>query len=202
MHIFPKLLYNIDGKENAQIALDTLARIFFKHPEFERKKTSFIQPPYNEKITDMIYVAQGDRDEKLKSENKRYFDVDHGMIYYDPTISGIRQDYSLASPCGIMITNTNQTCITVIAEYDRDGEKITKTSVLGLDKNPFRYTESFMKLKTIKLIGDLPSRVVIENVLPFPIEVVSTSGNKYKVERSARLAVQWRNTREITIHIP
>ena len=52
----------------------------------------------NEKVTDFLYFAQGDRDLKSSEQYKQYFEQPD-MVYYDPTFIGIpKGEYQLTNP--------------------------------------------------------------------------------------------------------
>lgn len=85
------VIYVSAGKENVQKALDKLYYIF---------KDSGIKglneaPRYNAKVTDLIYVAQGDGDLKTDKFSSFY---EPGRIYYHPYFSGTPKDYHLKHP--------------------------------------------------------------------------------------------------------
>jgi hypothetical protein len=89
--IFPLMvIYAADGKENAQIVLDTVYRLFGDINGLD------ITPRYNKKVTSLIYYAQGDGD--IKETYARYFTPD--KIFFKPDFEGegLNIDYSLKNP--------------------------------------------------------------------------------------------------------
>lgn len=87
------VIYPKSGKQNAQVALNTLYNLFKDVHGLDKV------PRYNQKITDLIYYAQGDADYKNKAELKDYFEQP-GMIHYksDFVIPGHLEDYTLKLP--------------------------------------------------------------------------------------------------------
>ena len=81
--VYPSL-----GKENAQLVLDTLYELFKDMPGMD------LAPDYNKKITSLIYVAQGDADDKVG--NEQYFGP--GGVYYKEELIGQPGGNALKSP--------------------------------------------------------------------------------------------------------
>lgn len=73
--VMPRVvIYPPNGKENAQKLLNYL---YGKLKEF---KGLGIKPRFNDKTTDLIYVAQGDADDKKNSDYDQYYEP--GKLYY------------------------------------------------------------------------------------------------------------------------
>ncbi|HML19200.1 MAG TPA: hypothetical protein PKD74_01325 [Candidatus Dependentiae bacterium] len=87
--ILPKIVIYISGKELAQKALNIL------YDTFKNEKGSGHCPPFNEKVTDLIYYTQGNRNEKLAFP--QYYEQPD-MVYFFPTVTGTREDYHLINP--------------------------------------------------------------------------------------------------------
>lgn len=85
------VIYPSAGKENAQKALDKIYRLF------RDKKGLDITPRFNQRVTSLIYFAQGDADHKKYEENDKYYELPL-KIYYNPTITGSFEDYHLKIP--------------------------------------------------------------------------------------------------------
>src|ERR1700733_1975306 len=83
------VIYISSGKENAQKALNKVYALF--KDENGLNET----PRYNAKVTNLIYVAQGDGDFKT-DEYARYYEP--GRAYYAPYITGKYQNYHLVHP--------------------------------------------------------------------------------------------------------
>ena len=84
----------ITGTMVAQKALDKIYAIFKKHPEI---KGSGDRPRYNGKVNDLIWIAQGNGDDKKIPENEQYFEQPL-MIYYKPDFTGTVKNYHLKNP--------------------------------------------------------------------------------------------------------
>lgn len=93
------VIYPASGKENTQKALDLLYALF------KETKGVDVTPRFNEKITSLIFVAQGDADDKLDLLKNKYEQFKAGdvfeipdMIYYKKDFTGQVQDYYLQKP--------------------------------------------------------------------------------------------------------
>jgi hypothetical protein len=90
------VIYAASGKENAQKLLNKIYAIF-KYQEGLN-----INPRWNEKVTSLIYFAQGDGDAKKLKENAKFFEsgdeYGNGKVYFNPTVTGVYQDYHLINP--------------------------------------------------------------------------------------------------------
>jgi hypothetical protein len=89
--IMPKIvIYPASSKESAQIVLDKVYELT------KDIKGMNITPRYNEKMTDLIYVAQGDGDYKGRMQAEFY---EPSFIYYKPTFEdGAPKNYHLKNP--------------------------------------------------------------------------------------------------------
>lgn len=87
--IVPKIVIYSYGKELAQKALNII------YDTFKNEKGSGHCPPFNEKVTDLIYYTQGNRDEKL--EVPQYYEQPD-MVYFFPNVTGKHKDYHLINP--------------------------------------------------------------------------------------------------------
>jgi hypothetical protein len=87
--ILPKIVIYIISKESAQKALNILYR------KYKDQKGSGEQPPFNERITDLIYFTQGHRQDKFAFP--QYFEQPD-MVYFFPTVTGTRENYHLNNP--------------------------------------------------------------------------------------------------------
>lgn len=72
------VLYPASGKRHAQTVLDIV------YKEFGKMKGLDITPRFNEKVTSLIYFAQGDGDYKAMEEYEHYFEPPY-LIYYRHT---------------------------------------------------------------------------------------------------------------------
>lgn len=84
------VIYPASGKAHAQKVLDTVYKLFKDLPGMD------ITPRFNEKITSLIYVAQGDGDDKKLPENAHYFES--GLVYFKADVTGKVEDYHLVNP--------------------------------------------------------------------------------------------------------
>ncbi len=92
------VIYVHGGQEGAQKVLDRIYKLFtVNHPEIQG---SGIRPRYNAKVNDLIWVAQGNGDNKTDT----YKDVYELPLraYYRSNITGKEENYHLKNP------NTNQ----------------------------------------------------------------------------------------------
>lgn len=91
--IVPRVvIYAADGKENAQLILDTVYALF------KNQQGAGQTPLFNQKVNDLIYFAQGDADIKMRLEDK--FLETKEKIYFNPnmTPSGAHDGYHLRIP--------------------------------------------------------------------------------------------------------
>lgn len=84
------VIYPAVGKESAQQLLNLIYRYFNN----EIKGNGQV-PRWNAKVTDLIFIAQGDGSDKT-DENKEYFESHR--VYYRSDITGTRQNYHLRHP--------------------------------------------------------------------------------------------------------
>jgi len=77
--IVPKIIIYCVGKESAQKALNIL------YEKYKDQKGSGQHPPFNEKVTDLIYYSQGHRDDKM--QYPQYYEQPD-MVYFFPTVTG------------------------------------------------------------------------------------------------------------------
>ncbi len=87
----PRIVLYACGKQNAQHALDFIYQLF------KGDKGSNVAPLYNEKVTDLIFFTQSDR--QYKEDFPQYFETN--KIYFKPDISGEVVDYHLVNPVPI-----------------------------------------------------------------------------------------------------
>lgn len=78
-------------KEAAQYVLDIVYKLF------KNKSGLGITPRFNAKVTDLIYWAQGNADDKLIPVHAEYFE-EPDKICYRADISGNYVDYYLKNP--------------------------------------------------------------------------------------------------------
>lgn len=88
------VIYVLDGTKAAQEVLNKLYQLFKKHPEI---KGSGEQPRFNGKVTDLIWIAQGDGDSKRSRFNDEYFELP-SKIYYRSDLTGTVRNYHLKNP--------------------------------------------------------------------------------------------------------
>ncbi|MDR3646670.1 MAG: hypothetical protein P4L22_03960 [Candidatus Babeliales bacterium] len=90
------IIYASSGKENAQRLLDKIYELF-KDQEGLNKK-----PRWNEKVTSLIYFAQGNGDQKMSNRYSKLFeDGDYkgnGKVYFKADVTGKVVDYHLKNP--------------------------------------------------------------------------------------------------------
>lgn len=84
------VIYPAQGKDKTQKLLDILYQEFGTMPGLD------LAPRYNEKITSLIYVAQGDGDYKT-DDYKQYYEQP-ARVYYDSNFEGSYHDYHLKNP--------------------------------------------------------------------------------------------------------
>lgn len=84
------VLYIFGGIEDAQKALDKLYEIFKNTPGLG------ISPRFNAKVTDFIYVAQGDGQYK-SGDFAQYYEQPR-KVYYRPDLTGTAINYHLKHP--------------------------------------------------------------------------------------------------------
>jgi len=88
----PKIVVYVDtGKANAQNVLDII------YNEFKGMHGLKRSPRYNEKVTDLIYFAQGNGDDKGDNKPNDCFEQPD-RVYYKSDVTGIHQDYHLKNP--------------------------------------------------------------------------------------------------------
>lgn len=91
--VVPRIvIYAADGKENAQLILDTVYALF------KNQEGAGQTPRFNQKVNDLIYFAQGDADVKMRLEDK--FLETKEKIYFNPNMipSGAHDGYHLRIP--------------------------------------------------------------------------------------------------------
>jgi hypothetical protein len=86
------VIYIGDGKRQAQFALNKLYRLF------KDEKGTGWGPEFNEKVTDYIFFAQGNREDKIY--NPEYFEPED-MVYYKSDVNGTWEDFHLINPATI-----------------------------------------------------------------------------------------------------
>lgn len=82
------VIYPATGQDNAQYVLDKIYQLFKDAPGLDQT------PRFNEKVTDLIYYAQGDGDYK-KEPWLQYFDASKNYIFYRPDFPDDSHDYEL-----------------------------------------------------------------------------------------------------------
>ena len=87
------VIYVYTGKDDAQKVLNQVYAILQRCPEC--KPGLGVTPRYNASVDDLLYVAQGDGEDK-KDENAKYYE--EGRIYYNKDFTGTRQNYHLLNP--------------------------------------------------------------------------------------------------------
>lgn len=86
------VIYPTIGKENAQFALDSIYALFKNVEGLD------LTPRFNEKITNLIYYAQGNANEKMDTLGEKYFTEDKIVYIPDFVSKKNPQDYHLRSP--------------------------------------------------------------------------------------------------------
>ena len=91
--VVPRIvIYAADGKENAQLILDTVYALF------KNQQGANITPRYNQRVTSLIYFAQSHADVK-KRLYKKHFETDEKIYFHpDTTPSGVGGGYHLRIP--------------------------------------------------------------------------------------------------------
>ncbi len=88
-HRMPKIvIYVAGGKKKAQHVLDSMYEHFKDIEGIDRA------PAFNERVTSLIYVTQGNRDDKILYPQL----FEKSLVYYNPAITGEYQDYHLINP--------------------------------------------------------------------------------------------------------
>ncbi len=88
--IFPRIIiFPTAGRLQAQQALDKIFNLF------KNVQGLNITPDYNARVNDLIWVSQGDPQER--EEEYPYFQGP-GKIYYNPNFTGIHKEYFLRHP--------------------------------------------------------------------------------------------------------
>jgi hypothetical protein len=88
--IYAKVVIYANGKENAQKILNTI------YAKFKNTAGLGIAPRFNAKVTDLIWIAQGDGDYKVEPF-VGYYELP-GRVYYREDITGTIQNYHLINP--------------------------------------------------------------------------------------------------------
>ena len=88
--IFPKVVIYAFGKENTQKILNRM------YPHFKDMPGLNVQPRYNARVNDLIWVAQGDGD--YKGDRYEAYYERPGRVYYRPDITGKKENYHLVHP--------------------------------------------------------------------------------------------------------
>ena len=87
----PKIVIYVDsGKDNAQKALNVIYDAFKDIQGLDRT------PRQNEKVTSLIYFAQGNGEDK--ADNPREYFEGPDMVYFKSNVTGQNQDYHLINP--------------------------------------------------------------------------------------------------------
>ncbi len=91
-HNLPRIvIYVGGGREAAQRVLNEIYRIFKNVEGMNRG------PGFNQRITSLIYVSQGNRDDKIKN---LWIFFEPNLIYYRANVTGIFENYHLTIPVG------------------------------------------------------------------------------------------------------
>ena len=85
-----------EGKKHTQYVVDTLYEYFKDIQGLD------ITPRYNKKITSFLYVAHGNGDDKVGS-NDEFFNTigkvyDDSGVYFKHDVTGVSQDYKIVNP--------------------------------------------------------------------------------------------------------
>ena len=90
------VIYATSGKTNAQRLLNKIYSLFKDQDGLN------IKPRWNEKVTSLIYFAQGHGDQKITSRYSKFFEPGNykgnGKIYFKPDVTGTYKDYHLINP--------------------------------------------------------------------------------------------------------
>lgn len=90
--IIPRVvIYATAGKQNAQELLNKIYNLFAGIPGLNER------PRYNAKVTDLIWISQGDSVDKDNSEYANYYELPQ-KVYFSPLITGKYQNYHLLHP--------------------------------------------------------------------------------------------------------
>jgi hypothetical protein len=93
------VIYPASGKQNAQRLLDKL------YSMFKDQEGLNVTPRWNEKVTSLIYFAQGNADEKKLKEFQKFFepgdDQGNGRVYFKADATGVIEDYHLINPANM-----------------------------------------------------------------------------------------------------
>ena len=94
MHVIPAVvLYSKNGTEATQKALNKIYHEFVQHPEI---RGSGIRPRFNVKVNDLIWIAQGNGDNK-GGQYTQYYEPPF-QAYYRKDITGEIENYHLKHP--------------------------------------------------------------------------------------------------------
>jgi hypothetical protein len=94
MHVIPAVvLYTKNGTEATQKALNKIYHEFVQHPEI---RGSGIRPRFNAKVNDLIWIAQGNGDNK-GGQYSQYYEPPF-QAYYRKDITGEIENYHLKHP--------------------------------------------------------------------------------------------------------
>jgi hypothetical protein len=85
----PQFVIYTEGKENAQKIVDIL------YKNFEKTLGLNVTPRYNEKVTSLIYFAQGQGKDKAKYS---FLFEQPDMVYFKANVTGQKEDYRLKNP--------------------------------------------------------------------------------------------------------
>lgn len=88
---FARVVIYANGKEHAQQILNAL----YKNNIIRSIKGSGLRPRFNGKVNELLWIAQGDGDYK-DGIYRGYYEP--SLIYYNPGISGKRENYHLVNP--------------------------------------------------------------------------------------------------------
>lgn len=89
---YPRVvIYPAKGKQNAQRALNKL------YAGLKEIKGLGIKPLFNKKVTDLIWIAQGDSNYKKYSQYKQYFEQPK-LVYFRKDLTGKDENYHLLHP--------------------------------------------------------------------------------------------------------
>ncbi len=93
------VIYPASGKESAQYALNMIYKLF------KRMSGLGVEPTFNEKITNAIFVAQGDSDSKL--DHPKFYS-EPNKIYFKKDFEGLNKNYKILNPATGQVTYQNE----------------------------------------------------------------------------------------------
>jgi hypothetical protein len=151
--IFPKIVMYFKSRNDAQVVLDLLYKEFKDEVGASDSKRYFYQPRYNAKVTNLIWISQGNGDDKNSREN--YYQQPD-MIYFSEEVAqkiGMKiTDFFLCHPETKSVLN--DTGGDPLKEIKRDANILVVVNNGVLLKHLDKKVVEYLKSKSIDNVDD------------------------------------------------